>query len=337
MTKKLIKFQFDVIFNNKQLIMRVCLILSIAIILALLTSWGLGSTSSYQSTDDEWIELLKEDAKSTYKDIMEQESHQNYEGFSWYNEQESKYYDKSAIAEYEYYLATDTYPQYYYDLDSSFESYFKEFNPASRIMIWAFLSTMMLFAFAGLFPLAYTNKKGKYKNLMILGNSAKDIAISEIVVQYVSLFALWLLFAIVGNFLGIGSHKIMTIQYNNGNALAAPVYSIYVLKEIFALIVSMFILSFGIGMNSVIKNKLITSIISISLILVPLFTFMEMGSFGLSASDIGVIYFPIINLVMDDWLIGNYKLIWISAIYLLLSAVLIYAKIYIEKNKGIES
>ncbi|MCR4874608.1 MAG: hypothetical protein K5923_02560 [Clostridia bacterium] len=333
MTKKLIKFQFDVIFNNKQLLIRVCLILSIAMVLAILATWGLGSTTDNRDLDEEWIESLNRNSQSTLEYIKRQELEYDYENSSWYEAQDARYFFKSAKAECEYYIATNTNYQDYYSLDSAFEAYFKEYNPASRIMIWTFLSTMLLFAFSGLFPLAFSNKKDKYKNLMILGNTSKDIAISEMVVQYIALFALWLLFAIVGSFLGIGSHHIYTLQYNNGNVIAVSIYTIFIIKQLMVIIVSMFLMSISIMMNTYIKNKLLTSIISISLFLVPLLVSMEFVGFGLSMQDIGVIYFPIINIVMDDWLVGNYKLIWISLIYVILTAGLCTLKIIYEAKR----
>ena len=333
MLKKLMKFQFDIILHNKQLIFRVCLILSISIILMLLVTCSLGNTKNQGATSEEWyqyeVSLMPEKIQEQTQRIEET----NYDNYGWYDEASAKYYDKKVLAEYELYNETHTYYLDYYDLHSSIEpASSHKFNPAARLMIWTFLSSIAIMAFAIFFPMAYSNSKDRYKNLLVLGCSSKELAISEITMQYILLGGVWFLLMIIGSICGINSHGLQVVQYNNGEAIAVSIYIVFLIKQALVLIIAMFLMSCSISLNAVLRNKLISSALLLLLIIVPFSIALSVGSFGLSMYDGEVAVFPVINLVMDEWIVGNYKLIWISAIYLVAAVSLCIWKIKYEES-----
>lgn len=326
MIKNLLKFQFDTVVHNKTAMFRICFILAILVILSLLFTMFLGTGDNETGMDSKSIETEKKYYPENLEEAKEDLKTDTYEELSGIDKQYSRYRDELYIAELELYIKTDTWEGDYYSLVSYFEAYYVPFNPASRLLHWNFFSTMILFAFAALFPLAFSGSKDRYKNLIILGNSKQDIAISEMIAQHIALILAWLVFLFVGSMVGIGSHKIMAIQYNNGNAITISVYAIYLLRQLLVLIASGFILSFGIVINTLIKNKLISSLISLSIFVIPMIALIWVSELALSCYDGGLMAFPIFNLTFDEWIVGNYKLIGFIAIYLVLEVLLSIAK-----------
>jgi len=320
--KKVFKFYSMVIFNNKTIMSRMILIFGILILLTFMLSFMFGSSDH---------ELYRMGPDFMYRELYENML-EDYEGedISGYNRMDLYYYQYHK-AEYKFYLREHTTERDYYKITLWGEDA-KVYNPANRIMIWHFFSSVVLLSFAAAIPLACGRDKEKYKNLIVLGNKLNEVYFIETIIQYVALLLMSAAFTIIGSFVGFDSHRILIVQYNNGNAIAISCYIYFLIKQALAFISACTVLAISSFISSVIRNKLVSTVLSLSLFIVPfILCYMLTYESGVAVSNGAVEVYPIINLFWTEWVIGNYNLILIAFVYVMVSVLLIWCRYRMQK------
>ncbi len=334
MKKRLLRFYLTTILSNKLMLLRIAIIFGLLLLFTLALSLLFGSEKDrrYEKRDID-VEISNyESAIKDYKYDME-----DYSSGGYFNTQNysNKYDYKKSIAELEFCIRERKYYSDYYDLTKYFETCPYRFNAANRLMSWQFFSTMILSLFAICIPISFSNNQDMYKNILVADNKMKDVMYVESIVQYAALVFMSIIFTIIGSFVGFGSHKIMVLQYNNGNAVAVSCYLIFLIKQLLALISSCTLLALSNYIYCFVKNKLFYIVLLLTIFIVPMIIFSYYALLpGFSCLDGGAAIYPFMGLFWTEWVVGNYKLIPMSLLYIAIAYVLIWLKVKkFEKSK----
>ena len=204
-----------------------------------------------------------------------------------------------------------------------FDSVETEFESGLRLMIWQYFSNLIfLLGVVIFFTSIVVNEKQK-KNILMSGVDIKAVEFSNFLIKLIGAFVIYIIISITGSFLSIGSENINVLQYNSGKALVVSILKFYLIKQLAIIPLILFVMSCTILLKKIFKKDWVPVVVFIGVIAIEyIIMVMKLEVTPMYASpDIYVRYFPILNVLCTDEIIGNNNIIYFDIVYLLLAVI----------------
>ena len=212
----------------------------------------------------------------------------------------------------------------FYSLNTEFLGCMEpQFESGLRLMVWQYFSDLFfLLGVIIFFTSVIVNEKQK-KNILMSGVDIKAVEFSNFLIKLIGAFVIYIIISITGSFLSIGSENINVLQYNSGKALVVSILKFYLIKQLAIIPLILFVMSFTILLKKIFKKDWVPVIVFIGVIVIEyIIMVMKLEVSPMYASpDIYIRYFPILNVLCTDEIIGNNNIIYFDIVYLLLAVI----------------
>ncbi len=194
-----------------------------------------------------------------------------------------------------------------------------QFKSALRLMMWQYFSNIIfLLGVVILFTSVIVNEKQK-KNILMSNVNIKAVELSDFLIKIIGAFIIYIIINITGVILSIGSDNIMVFQYNSGKALVVSILKFYLIKQLAIIPLILFVSSFTTLLKKIFKKDWVPFVVFIAIMVLGYILASYYILPACATPDIYVRYFPIINVLCTDEIIGNNNIIYFDIIYLLLA------------------